>query len=424
MHGGKRALEDENRQLREALDALGATEREQLRQEVSQLRSLREAERQRIVMDEATARGELEALNREVVEVRDTMVLQEVGIYEYQHPLDASTLYKGRLAAVRDEIKTLARNGGAVTGAINWTVNNSAAEGSRMIRDISKLMLRAYNNEADNAVRSMKPYALASSVARLDKARDTISRLGRTMKIEVTAKYHRLRVQELELTADYLAKVAEEKSANARPGSANARRKKRSGNSSANRRGSRRKRPTIRTRWPSSGNPEMRPRLPMRRPKLAEIEQMIQGVKDRAANIRAGYVYVISNIGSFGTRMVKVGMTRRLEPMDRVRELGDASVPFHYDVHALIFSEDVVSLETELHHALADKRVNWVNNRREFFYTTPAEVRALLTELRGELLSYAEEPEALEWRQSENARTGGLPPTGAPTSEPDELEVV
>ena len=80
-----------------------------------------------------------------------------------------------------------------------------------MVREFSKLMLRAYNNEADNAVRSMKPYTLDSSVARLDKARETITRLGGTMNILVTDPYHRLRVEELELTADYLAKVAEEK---------------------------------------------------------------------------------------------------------------------------------------------------------------------------------------------------------------------
>src|SRR4030095_4147116 len=112
--------------------------------------------------------------------------------------------------------------------------------------------------------------------------------------------------------------------------------------------------------------------------KLAEIQAAVEGVDDRAANVRAGYVYVISNVGAFGERMVKIGMTRRLEPMDRVRELGDASVPFRYDVHALIFSDDAVTLETQLHQALADHKVNMVNNRREFFYATPADVKTLL----------------------------------------------
>ena len=87
-----------------------------------------------------------------------------------------------------------------------------------------------------------------------------------------------------------------------------------------------------------------------------------------AEQTRIGHVYIISNRGSFGDRIVKIGMTRRLEPMDRVKELGDASVPFPFDVHAIIFSEDAPSLEKELHKAFQEMRVNKVNNRKEFFY--------------------------------------------------------
>src|SRR6185437_12419034 len=106
-----------------------------------------------------------------------------------------------------DQIKAAVKSGTAVTGAQNWTVNGSTREGAKMVREFSKLMLRAYNNEADNAVRSMKPYALQSSAARLDKSRETITKIGGTMNIRVTDSYHRLRVEELELTADYLAKT-------------------------------------------------------------------------------------------------------------------------------------------------------------------------------------------------------------------------
>lgn len=91
------------------------------------------------------------------------------------------------------------------------------------------------------------------------------------------------------------------------------------------------------------------------REKLADVQRAIDDVDYRSANIRAGYVYIISNIGSFGRNMVKIGMTRRLDPLDRVRELGDASVPFRYDVHTLFFSEDAVTLKTKLHQALESK---------------------------------------------------------------------
>lgn len=140
---------------------------------------------------------------------------------------------------------------------------------------------------------------------------------------------------------------------------------------------------------------------------LAEITAAMDDVGRRSANTRAGYVYVISNVGSFGNNIVKIGMTRRLEPHDRIRELGDASVPFLYDTHALIFSEDAIGLETSLHQAFEAQKVNIVNQRREFFYATPAQVRDMLQQFdSAALLSFNEEPEALEWRQSENVRRG------------------
>ena len=99
------------------------------------------------------------------------------------------------------------------------------------------------------------------------------------------------------------------------------------------------------------------------------------------ANGKAGNVYVISNLGSFGENVFKVGMTRRLNPQDRVNELGDASVPFKFDVHSFIFSEDAVGLEKKLHTILNDKRVNKVNMRKEFFYTSVDELEELVTEI-------------------------------------------
>lgn len=99
------------------------------------------------------------------------------------------------------------------------------------------------------------------------------------------------------------------------------------------------------------------------------------------ANGKAGNVYIISNLGSFGENVFKVGMTRRLNPQDRVNELGDASVPFKFDVHSFIFSEDAVELESKLHSILNEKRVNKVNARKEFFYTSVDELESLVNEI-------------------------------------------
>lgn len=273
-----------------------------------------------------------------------------------------------------------------------------------MIAEIGKLMLRAYNTEADNLVRSMKPYGLGAAVERLQKMRASISKLGASMKIEITEQYNALRIKELELTADYLSKVAEEREEQREARerlkeqqiverefeAAQAKLEKEKAHHEAALQ-------ALKLRGDASGVADIEA-------KLVEIQEAMEGVAKRAANSRAGYVYVISNVGSFGDRVIKIGMTRRLDPLDRVRELGSASVPFRFDVHAMIFSEDAVSLETNLHHRFAPKRVNLVNMHREYFYATVAEVKDSLLELSGSLLSYIDDPEALEWRQSETTR--------------------
>jgi hypothetical protein len=374
--------------------------------------TIREAER----LDKEMGRLRIEhaELSRTLVETREAALLQEAGIYQYRHPLNDSVDYKVRLAALQARIKDAVKAKTAVKAATNWTVNGSSAQGSKMVREFSSLMLRAYNNEAEHAVHSMKPYTLDSSVARLEKARTTITRLGGTMNIRVTDSYHKLRVEELELTSDYLAKVAEEKE---RQKEERARLRE----EEIARREYEREQERLRkeqlhyeatlTVLKDKGDIAGAERMEA---KLTEIQDALDGINRRAANIRAGHVYVISNVGAFGPEMVKIGMTRRLDPMDRVRELGDASVPFRYDVHAMVFSNDAVSLETRLHHSFADRRVNLVNTRREFFRVSPAEVRdVLVAGLDATIVNWVDEPEALEYRQSETTRRQGSDPQSA-----------
>ena len=111
---------------------------------------------------------------------------------------------------------------------------------------------------------------------------------------------------------------------------------------------------------------------------MVDIEKSLTNIDYREANQRAGYVYIISNIGAFGENVYKIGMTRRLDPQDRIDELGDASVPFNFDVHAMIFSDDAPALEAALHNAFSDKKVNMVNTRREFFYVTLDEIKEVV----------------------------------------------
>lgn len=134
--------------------------------------------------------------------------------------------------------------------------------------------------------------------------------------------------------------------------------------------------------------------------KLKQVEADKKDVLNREQNTRAGYVYVISNIGSFGEDVYKIGMTRRLEPMDRVKELGDASVPFEFDVHAMIFSDDAPALETVLHNTFRDNQVNKVNPRKEFFRVKLSEIEKVVKENFNATVTFTKVAEAAQYRES------------------------
>lgn len=357
------------------------------------------------------AKTQLEEVGRSIIATQDEALLQEVGIYRYRHPLTDAVAYEQRLADLQSQISAMAKkDGGAVLAASDWTVNGSVVEGRKMVREYSKLMLRAFNAEADTLVRWLKPYKLDGALDRLKKVAEIIERLGKTMRIQIAAPYCQLRAQELELTADFLQKQAEEKEAE-RLERERLREERKAQQEIEMERArldkERQHHANALEALVQKGDEEGAGRL---RVQLADVDRKIEDMDYRAANIRAGYVYLISNIGSFGEKMVKVGLTRRLDPMERIRELSDASVPFNFDVHALFFSKDAVGIETAMRERLADMRVNLVNKRREFFRATPVEVKAHLGELAGELLEFQETPEALEYRQSLRLQETSSPP--------------
>ncbi|MCK1268825.1 DUF4041 domain-containing protein, partial [Bradyrhizobium sp. 49] len=326
----------------------------------------------------------------------------------YNHPLTDAVAYQAALNRLQDAIKSaVKKDGGAILAITNWQVNGSASEGEKMVREASKLMLRAFNAEADNLVRTLKPYKVDSAIDRLSKVEETIRKLGKTMQLQVSPAYFQLRVDELRLTADFLQKQSEEKEEERQQ--RERMREERKAQQEIERERAKLEKEKLHYEnafqaLEAKGDQDAMQRL---RAQIAEVNNAIESVEARAANTKAGYVYVISNIGSFGEEMVKVGMTRRLDPMERVRELSDASVPFNFDVHALFFSNDAVGIETAMHERLGGSRVNAVNRRREFFRARPSAVKALLCELAGELLEFREAADAIEYRQTLNLRVAG-----------------
>lgn len=244
---------------------------------------------------------ECKRIRTDIVETDEIRLLQEAGIYRYRHPLTDAVDYEGRLDDIQTHIKAMVKkDGGAVLATTSWTVNGSAAEGRAMVRDFSKLLLRAFNAEADNMVRGMKPYKLDSALSRLSKVATTIERLGASMHIQISPAYHQLRVKELELTADFLEKHAEEK-AQERAERERLREERKVAQEIERERAKLEKErehyTNALTTLMQNGDENGAARI---RAQLVDVEHAIENVDYRAANIRAGYVYVISNVGSFG----------------------------------------------------------------------------------------------------------------------------
>lgn len=141
--------------------------------------------------------------------------------------------------------------------------------------------------------------------------------------------------------------------------------------------------------------------------KIRELDQSLknlnserENVEDRKDNVQSGFVYIISNIGSFGENVYKIGVTRRLEPMDRINELSSASVPFEFDVHALIFSENAFELKNKLHEYFKKYKVNKVNGRKEFFKVNINEIKDKVLSEHNSTVQFIDEPKAIQYRET------------------------
>lgn len=382
----------------ESLSKFGAMGVLEIKEEISKL----EQNKSTLTEELLTLRKEIIETKKSLIETQEIAMLQEVGVYQYTSILDTSEGYSDKITEIRSKIKERnITNGGAITAAQGWTVNGSTTEGAKMIKEFSKLMLRAYNGEVDDALRTLKPYKLEAAIDRVNKVEDSIEKLGKTMLIAIDDAYHQLRISEIRLTADYLAMKEEEKEKQKEEKlrlkeEEKAQKEFEKEREKLNKELSHHQ--AVLAKADETGNVIAAEEA---KAKIAEVQNGISGVEERAANIRTGYVYVISNIGSFGEQVLKIGLTRRLDPEERIQELSDASVPFKFDTHAIIFSADAVSLEKQLHQELESHRVNKVNARKEFFRVTPAFVKELLTRLSTEgILTYKEEAEAPEWRIS------------------------
>jgi tetratricopeptide (TPR) repeat protein len=338
----------------------------------------------------------------------EEICMQEYGIYRPTFEFANSDLYKDKLQELRNSQKSLIKNGSACTGDHSWSVNGSLSQGRHMVGDMQKLLLRAFNVECDDIINNVKISNIDKSRDRINKSAEQISKLGKMMSISISPAYIHYKIKELELALDFAVKKADEKE-RLRELRAQQREEAKAQKEIEE---ARKKLEKEQAHYQNAlkallsqleKDPENADLIAKKAELESNIEDTQKAISDvdyREANKRAGYVYIISNIGAFGENVYKIGMTRRLEPMDRVNELGDASVPFNFDVHALIFTEDAPGLENALHVAFESKKVNKVNPRREFFHVTLNEIKEVVRKNFDKTVEWVDVAEAEQYRQS------------------------
>ncbi len=358
------------------------------------------------------------SLKQQLITFDDTLLVQEFGLYSPRYDFVNSDEYKAKLTQIRNQQKECIKNDTALSGNANWTVNNSASQGKKMVKDMQKLLLRAFNSECDETIGKIKYNNIDASVKKINTSASAISKLGTIMGISITTKYLNLKIQEAYLALEYQLKKQQEKE-EAKEARAQMREAAKLQKEIDEQRKKIEKEQShyqkallnVLRQLETSSNEEKGDLLAKREElerELGNIEISLKDIDYREANQRAGYVYVISNIGSFGKDIYKIGMTRRLNPQERVDELGDASVPFNFDIHAMIFSDDAPALETALHHAFEAKKVNMVNHRREFFHVTLDEIKKVVRENYDKTVEFIEVPDAEQYRISEKMRTDDI----------------
>ena len=366
--------------------------------------------REQLTRDFDAGKIKYEELNKEISLLEENLEDISFGLYKPHFTFEHPEEYKVALDRVRAEQKDMVRAGKAAVSAGPWRVNESFKEGERMIKQYTKVMLRAFNAECDAAVANVTWNNVSRMEERVRKSFEAINQLGTVMKLGVAAGYLKLKLDELRLAFEYEDRKHQEREEQRR-------------NREEMREEERAQQEIEKTRQEAERSEaeyqkalnkarqealqatgaqlqKLTDQISSFEAKLDEARKKKERAISRAQLTKSGFVYVISNIGSFGERTFKVGMTRRLEPMERVDELGDASVPFRFDLHAMLYSDNAPELESALHKYLAGREVNLVNLRREFYFDVDLEEIASFVKSRGLSAQFTKIPEAKEYRQS------------------------
>ena len=323
-------------------------------------------------------------LRRELSLVEENLEIQSFGVYKPHFDFKTSEEYKAKLEQNYEKQKALIKDDNAARCTTEWSVGGSRREGERMTKQYTKLMLRAFNGECDASMFKVKWNNVMVMEERIRKTFEAINKMGTVHNIFITQDYLDVKLDELRLTHELEEKLHKEKEEQRRI-------------QEQMREEEKVQREIEQAKKEAEDEEKLyqkaleNARLELEKAKGPEFDQLNEKIKDleqqlqeaheqkeraisRAQLTKSGHVYIISNIGSFGENVFKIGLTRRLEPLDRIKELGDASVPFSFDIHAMVYSENAPDLEGKLHDFFKRKQINLVNERKEFFNVTIGEL--------------------------------------------------
>lgn len=387
---------------------------ESKQQELLQLTEEQHEKVEKLKQKEKALTQELAELNRRIECASSELTDVETTVYVDENI--TSEEYKDKLALLRLEYKEFIKSETAVVVTDHTTY---IGEKKKRLNDNIRQILRCFNSESAYIVSTVTATNIEKMRAALSKAFETINNIFATDGLALSRQVLELRLKELNLIYSYQKKKEEEQEEQ------KAIRAQMLEEEKVRREIEREKAKVAKEesqfknevdklmKYLSTANDDIQKQLYV--DKIKELEEKIkllekdkENIMQREQNTRAGFVYIISNIGSFGENVYKIGMTRRLEPMDRVRELGDASVPFEFDVHAMIFSDDAPALETILHNTFRENQVNLVNPRKEFYNVSLEDIEKVVKENYNATVTFTHVAEAAQYRESVRLRQASI----------------
>ena len=411
--------EAELRQIRERyapiidVDAELAKQRKEfgrLRQERESEDAKSAADRMKLTEEYRVARDRLAKLQHEVNLLEENLEDISFGVYKPHFSFQTTEDYKTALAAAREDARQMVRDGRAAKCPISWTVGDSRTDGERMVKQYTKLQLRAFNGECEAAMANITWNNATKMEERVRKAFEMINQLGGVMQVSITGEYLKAKLKELQLTYEYEKKKYDEREEQRRQREerreeGKALQEAERAQLEAAKEEDRYQKMLAKAREEAAQATgaqleKLTAQIGSLQAKIEEAHTRKERAIARAQLTKSGFVYVISNVGSFGEKVFKIGMTRRMEPMDRIYELGDASVPFAFDVHVMMFSDNAPELEGALHELFEPRRVNMVNRRKEFYREVELTEIEEFVKKRGLSAQFIQVPEAKEYRET------------------------